>query len=547
MTKSHGGSPSLTLAELGPDTEEQAGLSYLRLTDAAELTRATVGQTLLRVASERPDQPALMWLTETGVEEMTWAELTTKASAAAHELSRLSPARERVVVLGGNSVDWIVAVYGASLAGMPVVPLSPATTVDEITAVLGDFAVAGILVGDRSGDGVLRDRAIRACSAAGSEAQVRVMGDWPPGPRFAICESARADDEFLVQYTSGTTGRPKPASLSHLAALNAGRFFAEGTGTRAGEVWLNPLPLYHVGGLVSGLLSCLSISATYVVVERFSAEVALRAVRETRPTFIGMVPTMLIDLLDQPDVAPNDFASVRTVLGGATDVDPALVSDVEQRLGIRFNIAYGQSEAPCMTMTWSSDSADVRTRSLGHPLPGRDYCLVDPDGVVLAVGQPGELCVRGPLNMSGYVRAGGQVDPDTSSAGWRRTGDICVLDDAGILHMRGRSRDLIIRGGTNIYPAEVEQQLSAHPAVREVAVFGVPDRRLGQKVAAAVIPVSGMTVDPAGLDTFAEEVLGPSKRPTAWLILDEFPRTASGKVRKHVLQQSITPGGVESA
>lgn len=288
------------------------------------------------------------------------------------------------------------------------------------------------------------------------------------------------------------------------------------------------------------MLSCLSIAAAYNVIERFSAEVALRAVRETRPSFIGMVPTMLIDMLDQPDVVPSDFASVRTVLGGATDVDPKLIADVEEQLGIRFNIAYGQSEAPCMTMTFSSDSPQVRTTSLGHPLPGRDYCVADPEGVVVAVGESGELCVRGPLNMSGYVQPGGDLVPETTVTGWRRTGDICVLDDAGILYMRGRSRDLIIRGGTNIYPAELEQRLSAHPAVREVAVFGAPDRRLGQTVAAAVLPVEGAAITPDELSAFAETVLSPSKRPTKWFVLQEFPRTAAGKVRKHILQQSLT-------
>lgn len=540
MTENDGDSAPLTFADLGPGAEERQGLSYLKLTDAAELTRETVGQTLLRVAAEHPERPALLWLTEAGVAEMSWSELAARASAAARELTRINPTRARIVVLGGNSTEWIVAVYGASLAAMPVVPLSPATTVDELRAVLGDFEAGAILVDDRSGDHVLRDRSIEACASAGSGSVVRPMGDWPPTVDVAFCEPSSAADEFLVQYTSGTTGRPKAASLSHLTALNAARLFAEGTGGDTGDVWLNPLPLYHVGGLVSGLLSCLSISGTYIVIERFSAEVALRAVREARPCFIGMVPTMLIDLLDQPDVVPSDFASVRTVLGGATDVDPQLIADVEGRLGIRFGIAYGQSEAPCIAMTFPTDSAEVRTRSLGHPLPGRDYCLADSEGVVQPVGQAGELCVRGPLNMSGYLQPGGTLDPDTGGAGWRRTGDVCILDDSGVLRIRGRSRDVIIRGGANIFPAEVEQRLSTHPAVREVAVFGVPDRRLGQKVVAAVLPVEGATVKPADLAAFAEDTLSPSKRPTRWLVLEEFPRTASGKVRKHLLQQLLT-------
>ena len=557
MTNATGAPEPVSLGDLGPDAAEHDGLSYAKLADAVELTRETIGQTLQRVAAAHPGRPALMWLTDAGIASMTWAELVRQSGGAATELAEQNPDRARVVLIGANSTEWIIAFYAAALAGMAVVPLGPTVTADEIVSVLGDFDVSLILVDDRAPGSWGRTES--AVSTAGSAAVIRSLVGWRvardvqlPGSPSPIPQSSRRaspDGECLVQYTSGTTGRPRGASLTHIAALNVARLFAEGTGGGVGDVWLNPLPLYHVGGLVTGLLSCLSISATYIVTERFSAPVVLRAVREARPGFIGVVPTMLIDLLEQPDVSAADFASVRTVLGGATDIDPNLVTDVEERLGIRFGVAYGQSEAPCMAMTFATDSVAVRTSTLGHLLPGRDFCLADEAGVVQPIGTAGELCVRGPLNMSGYTRADGTVNPDATDGGWRRTGDICILDAAGILRICGRSRDVIIRGGTNIYTAEVEERLSTHPAVREIAVFGLPDRRMGQRVAAAVLPAAGAVADPGELAQYAETRLSPGKRPTKWIVLDDFPRTASGKVRKHVLQQlaaDVTEAGADN-
>nr|WP_197514306.1 AMP-binding protein [Mycobacterium sp. E342] len=186
-------------------------------------------------------------------------------------------------------------------------------------------------------------------------------------------------------------------------------------------------------------------------------------------------------------------------------------------------------------MTFRTDSTEVPTRSLGHLLPGRDYCLADSEGLVLPVGQAGELCVRGPLTCRDTCRRVGSWTLTPAVPDGRRTGDIYVSDDSGILRIRGRSREVVIHGGANIYPAEVEQQLSPHPAVRGVAVFGVPDRRLGQQVVAAVLPAVGADSQACRPRSFAEDTLSPSKRPAKWLVLEEFPRTASGEVRKHLL------------
>jgi fatty-acyl-CoA synthase len=289
------------------------------------------------------------------------------------------------------------------------------------------------------------------------------------------------------------------------------------------------------------------MAGTYVVIERFTTEIALRAIRETRPAVVGLVPTMIIDLLGVAGVSPSDFSSVRTVAGGASAVDPGLIEDVEHRLGVTFLVGYGQTEAPAMAASAPSDPTPIRTQTLGHCLPGRDYYICDRDGRVMPTGSVGELCVRGPLIMSGYLRSDGSVDHAVDDAGWLHTGDLCSMDDQGVLTFRGRLREVIIRGGENIYPAEVEHVLTTHPSVAEAAVFGAPDKRLGERVIAAVLPRAGARIDSKELDAFAKSRLSRHKRPAEWITVTTLPRTSTGKVRKHLLRQWYEEGRVRSA
>jgi fatty-acyl-CoA synthase len=320
--------------------------------------------------------------------------------------------------------------------------------------------------------------------------------------------------------------------LSHRAALSSARVWADAIGLQAGETWLNPLPVHHIGGSVTGVLSTLSVAGTYVVVERFTTETALRVLRESRPRVVGLVPTMIIDLLAVPGVSPADFSSVRTVAGGASAVDPGLIEEMERRLGITFLVGYGQSEAPAMAASSSSDPMALRTRTLGHCLPGRDYYYIcDRADRVVRTGVVGELCVRGPLIMSGYLQADGSVYHAVDDAGWLHTGDLCSMDDQGILTFRGRVREVVIHDGENIYPAEVEHVLMTHPSVAEAAVFGAPDDRLGERVIAAVLPRAGTRIDAEELDAFAHTQLSRPKRPAEWIPVATLPRTSTGKVR----------------
>lgn len=530
------------IAALGRHDAEQSGLAYHRGIDGCELSTETVADVLHRVGHDCAESRALAWLTDSGLEALTWGEVYLRAMSVAASLVIHNPRRARVALVAPNSVDWLIAMFACALAGMPIVPMSPRSTEVEMMHLLSLTHAGVVLVADVPEDDVparVRDVAAQL----GDPPLVLSISDWPAAePSNPSWDLPQPTDEFLVQPTSGTTGSPKAASLSHLAVVNSARFFAENAGSRTDDTWFIPLPLHHVGGMVSGILAVLWSAASYVVVERFTPRIAMRAVREARATILGLVPTMLIDLLKEPGVAESEFSDVRTVIGGATAVDPMLIDEIESRLGIRFLVAYGQSEAPCMTMSVDSDSAWVRTRTLGHPLTGRDFCVADRAARIAASGAVGELHVRGPLVMSGYVQQDGTVDPALDGAGWMATGDLCSMDDDGVLTFRGRLREVIIRGGNNVYPAEVEQAMSANESIAEIAVFGVPDPRLGERVVAAVIPKPGATPGPAELTEFAAARLGQQKRPAEWMVVPEFPRTSTGKVRKHILQQQYRDG-----
>lgn len=520
-----------------------SGLSFVAGADHAPLSTMSIGEMLLHWSSLAPDDPALMWAGAGAPQHVTWSQLADAAFRGAATLLEMNPRRRRVALVAFNSVDWIVAMYACAINGMPIVPISPSATDDEarhqITLAEVGLILSVASVGKQDVLSRMRsvadtiDPAPPVLDITGIEAACDPVADLAP---------VGLDDEFLIQYTSGTTGLPKAASLSHRAALNCAGLFAQANGARAGDRWLNPLPLYHVGGSVTGLIATLVVGAAYVVVEQFTTQVIIDSIRQTGPAMVGLVPTMVIDLLTREDMTPADFASVRTVVAGATAVDPGLIDEMERRLGITFMVSYGQSESPAMTSSRPTDPVRVRTRTLGRCLAGRDFVIRDAPGNVVSLETIGELCVRGPLLMSGYLNAGGGFDRATDNSGWYQTGDLCSMDSSGVLTFHGRIREVIIRGGQNVYPAEVEHQISMLETVSEVAIFGVDDARLGERVIAAVIPATDATVDLAHLASLTATKLSAYKRPAEWYVAATLPRTSTGKIRKNILRDWYKDG-----
>ncbi|MET7773947.1 class I adenylate-forming enzyme family protein [Nocardia sp. NPDC005366] len=511
----------------------------------AMLSEGSVGAELGRAAAETPAGVALRWLTPHGSAAMSWIQLYRRAIGAARLLRALDPGLGRVALIADNSVDWVVAMFGCALAGRTAVPIGTGSTDAEVKHMLTVARATTVLVSERRGGDAVLARISVVAQQLPQSPRVRELREVTSAEGEGG-ESDRIDagEEFLLQFTSGTTGVQKAAVLSHRTALNCARYYVEALGAGPGETWLNPLPLYHVGGSVAGVLVALAHRGSFTVLERFSPQVALRVLREIRPALVGLVPTMIIDLLGSPGVSAADFDSVRLVIGGATAVDPGLIADMETRLGITFLVAYGQSEAPTMTVSRPDDTISVRTRTLGRCLPGRDYRIVDEKGVTVPLGRVGELHVRGPLTMTGYLRPDGTLDSALDAEGWRNTGDLCSMSAEGILTFHSRLREMIIRGGLNVFPAEVEAVIAAHETVAEVSVFGVPDSRLGERVVAAVLPAAGAEIEWDEVLGLTRARLSRYKQPSEWIVATSVPRTSTGKIRKHQLRSRYEDGSL---
>jgi fatty-acyl-CoA synthase len=488
-------------------------------------TARTVDDWFSDVASRHPARVAISWLDGTTVCKLTWGELFARATSVGAALRDRPLRHRRVGLLGRERVSWMVAMYGAARAGCAVVPMPSGETAEGLAA---RGAQVGIDLLVTVGEVPIADSTLLVPEVV-SVGELENVG---VGFRDHS-DGAHADDPFLLQFTSGTTGQPKVAVLSHRAVLGSARHYAAAAGATDGAVLLNPLPLEHVGGVVGGVMSALMTAGTYVAVERIDPRSTVEAIRRLRPGIVGIVPTMVIDILSLDGVVADDFASVAAVVGGATSVDPVLIDSLEERLDTRFLVAYGQSEAPCMTMSSPDDPPYERTRTLGRPLPERDYC-VSADGRLVEEGTVGELCVRGPLIMSGYLDSSGQTVSVCDEHGWMRTGDLCSMSQ-GVVTFHSRIREVVIRGGENLYPAEIESVIARMAGVEEVVVFGMPDPRLGEQPVAAVRLVPGSTITDTDLAEYVSACLPRQKQPTRWFLVEDFPRTSTGKVRRLAL------------
>jgi fatty-acyl-CoA synthase len=342
-----------------------------------------------------------------------------------------------------------------------------------------------------------------------------------------------------ILYTSGTTGRPKAAVLTHRGLTNNARLAAEAIGMRAGEALVHPMPLFHVAGCGLLTLGPLQTLGTQVLMPRFDPALAFELIEPYRSGCVGGVPTMLTAMLAHPGRAQRDLSCLRYALSGGATVPADLVRQVEEAFGVPFVITFAQTESSCsITMTRTGDTAADRAETLGRPLPQTEVKIADVrTGQAVPRDTIGEICTRGYLVMDGYLG-----DPDATSAaidddGWLHTGDLGSMDSRGYCRIEGRIKDMIIRGGENIYPREIEAVLLSHPAVTAAAVVGIPDRFWGEVVGAAITASCSRGAVPteAELGEFCRARLAAYKVPVRWLFTSAFPLTGTGKIRKDVL------------
>jgi fatty-acyl-CoA synthase len=355
----------------------------------------------------------------------------------------------------------------------------------------------------------------------------------------------RPEDPAQIQYTSGTTGFPKGALLHHRGIVNNARLTALRFEVGDGDVWLNPMPLFHTGGCVLAALGTVWGRATHIPLLAFDPGLVLELIETERVDLMGGVPTMLIAMMEHPEFATRDLSSLRAVLSGGSTVPAELVRRIEAGIGVRFGIVFGQTEAsPVITQTCLDDTPEDKAETIGRPQPQQEVKIVDPEsGQTVPVDAIGEICARGYNVMLGYFDMPEATAETVDADGWLHTGDLATMDERGYCRIVGRLKDMIIRGGENIYPREVEELLFTHPAVADVAVLGIPDPLMGEEVACVVRLAPGHDhVTAIDLRSFVRERLAPQKAPRRWAFVDEFPQTPSGKIQKFVLRDRFVAG-----
>jgi fatty-acyl-CoA synthase len=539
-----------------PTAPARLATSYWPAGQSMPLLETTVGDLLRAAAAQVPGRLALIDGCADPAARRTWtyAELLATAEQVARALlARFAPG-ERIAVWAANCPEWMLLQHGVSLAGMVLVTVNPALRQREVGYVLSQSRATGIFLAD----------SYRGFDMAGAVAALRpglpelreaiVLSDWDgfvrSGDPAASLPPVRPDDAAQIQYTSGTTGFPKGAILHHRGVVNASRYVALGSGFEDGGIWVNAMPMFHIGGGTLTELGTIAQRGTYVLVPGFDAGLVLELIEAYRGTIILAVPTMLLALLDHPSLASRDLSSLQTVMSGAAVVPAALVRRARAALGCRFTIVFGQTELHgVISQTQLSDSAADQSETIGRPLPQVEVKIADPvTSQVLPLGQVGEICARGYQTMLGYFGMPEETAAALSADGWLRTGDLAAMDERGYLTITGRLKDMIIRGGENIYPREVEDVLFAHPAVAEAAVLGIPDEQWGERVAAVIRPADpARPPSPAELREYCRDCLAHFKVPADWFFVDGYPLTASGKVQKFRLQQDVAAGTLTAA
>jgi fatty-acyl-CoA synthase len=439
--------------------------------------------------------------------------------------------------------------FGCAFAGLILVTVNPAFRLAEVEYVLKQSRAAGILVVNNFRGNPMLATAQQAAKNCPELREVICFDDWEKflasgdGSKEPLPE-VRPMDPVMIQYTSGTTGFPKGALLHHRGLVNNGADTFDRMGIPEGGVSITTMPLFHTGGCVCCVLGAVSHAATQVLVEAFEPGLVLELLQTFKANGMLGVPTMLIAMMEHANFASTDLSSIKAICSGGSTVPAALVQTLEQRLGAPFTIVFGQTEcSPVATMTRPDDSTADKANTIGLPLPNVEVKIINPDtGKTAAIGEIGEFCTRGYLVMHGYFEMTDATKAAIDADGWLHTGDLCAMDERGYCTVEGRLKDMIIRGGENIYPRELEELLFRHPKVGEVAVVGLPDDKWGEEVGAFIRPAPGADVSKEELFLYMREHLAPHKTPRQWFVVEAFPLTGSGKIQKFKLRESFVKG-----
>ncbi len=547
--------------------------SYDHGTTDVPLLYETIGDCLHRVAGRYPDREVLVSMHQG--RRFTYAEFDRLTDLLARGLLRIGVEKgDRVGIWAVNCWEWAAVQFATSKIGAILVNVNPAYRTHELRYALDQSGTSTLVLMHAFKTSRYHEMLLELCpELATSEPgrlqsvalpalrNVVLIGEEVPGafPFEALLEETGGpteedlrsiearldpDDDINIQYTSGTTGFPKGVTLTHFNILNNAYHTAMGLRFSAEDRLCVPVPFYHCFGMVLGNLVCVSVGAAIVVPGPIFDPVSVfRAVEQERCTALHGVPTMFITELSHPEFDRYDLSSLRTgIMAGA----PCPVKTMEEVIG-KMNmeevvIGYGQTEAsPLATMTLSGDSLDRRVSTVGRVMPWQELKIIDPlHGRVLPRGEQGEVCFRGYQVMNRYFNNPEATAEAIDDRGWLHSGDLGTMDEAGYVRITGRIKEMVIRGGENIYPREIEEFLRGHPDVVDVYVFGVPDERYGEELVAWVLPREVVTLSEEAMRAFCEGRIAHFKVPRYWKFLrtsEEFPMTVTGKVQKFKMRE----------
>ena len=556
--------------------------SYVCGASTSTLIGRCIGQVLDDTADHFPERDALVVKHEN--RRFTYRQLKTEIELAARGFLSLGVKKgDRIGIWSTNSSEWVITQFATAKIGVILVNINPLNRAFELKHALRQSECQTLLMIDGFRDANYVSILREICPEMGSSAPGSLQSENLPDLRTIVFvgetvtpemfswedllrrgqttsidelrqreSELEFDDPINIQYTSGTTGLPKGAMLSHHNIVNNAQFIAAALRLSPQDRLCIPVPFYHCFGMVLGNMACIVSGATMVVpAAYFDPEATLRAIHEEKCTALHGVPTMFIAELSCPNFKDFDLSSLRTGIMSGSPCPIEVMRRVVKEMNCQeLTIAYGQTEAsPVITQTTTADPIEVRVTTVGKAMPHTEVKIIDPlTGKIVPRGTAGELCTRGYLVMKGYYRNPEATRKAIDDDGWLRTGDLAVLDDRGYFKIVGRSKDMVIRGGENIYPREIEEFLFSCPRILDVQIVGVPDLKYGEAVAAWVKLKPGEALTLEDLKQFCKGKIAEYKIPRYLKVTSDFPMTVSGKIQKFKMREiSIQEFGLQQA
>jgi fatty-acyl-CoA synthase len=550
-------------------TQISTPISYDHGVSDKKLIGETIGAFFDRAVETWRDREALV-VRQQNV-RWSWGELGRRVDDLAAGLLSLGLERgDRVGIWAPNRSEWTLAQFATAKAGLILVNVNPAYRRSELEYAMNKVACKALILAPAlktSNYLEITDDLVKAKKLPHLEHIVRLGAEKTPGmlnfddvataggnaERMKLADlgaKLQFDDAINIQFTSGTTGHPKGATLSHHNILNNGYFVAEGLKLTPADRLCIPVPLYHCFGMVMGNLGCLTHGSTMVYpAEAFDPLATLQAIAEERCTALYGVPTMFIAQLDHPEFAKFDLKSLRTGIMAGSPCPIEVMKKVQSQMNMgEVTIAYGMTEtSPVSTQCATDDPVERRVSTVGQVLPHIEIKIVDPEGKAVPRGATGEFCTRGYSVMKGYWNDAEKTRDAIDEAGWMRTGDLATMDAEGYVNIVGRLKDMVIRGGENVYPREIEEFLYSHPKIQDVQVIGVPDPRYGEEICAWIKLKAGQSATAEEIREFCKGQIAHYKIPRYIEFVPEFPMTITGKIQKFVMrEQTIEKLGLKA-